>query len=100
MSSSPSSSFSSSGGDLAVELQHFRDIPLVVTISLGEGAVPLRELVSLSPGTVIRLNQAAGADLRVHVGDIAIGLGEVVIIEDTIGVRLTQMLSPTGEPIA
>ncbi|HEY8548645.1 MAG TPA: FliM/FliN family flagellar motor switch protein [Vicinamibacterales bacterium] len=76
---------------------HFRDVPVELQISLGTGAIPLRTLISLAPGSVVRLEQAAGADLTVSANGLTLAVGEVVIIEDTVGIRVTHLVSPTGE---
>jgi flagellar motor switch protein FliN/FliY len=97
MSSSPSSS--SSSVEAAAGQQHFRDVPLAIEVSLGHGAIPLRVLVALAPGVVVPLKASAGSDLQVRANGVLVAVGEVVIIEDTIGVRVTHVASLTGEPV-
>jgi len=75
----------------------FRDVPVVVEVLLGEGGMPLRQLVRLEPGVVLRLDSAAGADLIVRATGVPIAHGEVVIIEDSVAARVTQILTPSGE---
>jgi flagellar motor switch protein FliN/FliY len=98
MSSLPSSS--SSSAELTARQQHFRDVPLSLEVSLGQGAIPLRVLVGLTPGVVVPLAASAGSDLQVRANGVLVAVGEVVIIEDTIGVRVTHVASMTGEPVA
>jgi flagellar motor switch/type III secretory pathway protein FliN len=59
--------------------------------------MPLGQLVSLAPGTVLRLDSAAGADLVVRARGVPMALGEVVIIEDSVATRVTHVLTPNGE---
>ncbi|MFI5077573.1 MAG: FliM/FliN family flagellar motor switch protein, partial [Vicinamibacteria bacterium] len=73
MSSSPSSSSSR-----AVEMQDrtaFRDVPIMIEVLLGKGAMPVRQLVRLEPGVVLRLDSAAGADLVVRATGVPMALG-------------------------
>jgi flagellar motor switch/type III secretory pathway protein FliN len=75
----------------------FRDVPVVIEVLLGRGAMPLGQLVSLSPGVVVRLDQPAGADLMISATGVQLALGEVVIIEDSVATRVTHILTPNGE---
>ena len=75
----------------------FRDVPLVIEVLLGRGAMPLGQLVSLSPGVVVRLDQPAGADLMISATGVQLALGEVVIIEDSVATRVTHILTANGE---
>jgi flagellar motor switch protein FliN/FliY len=75
----------------------FRDVPVVIEVLLGKGGMPLRQLVRLEPGAVLRLDSAAGADLTVRATGVPVALGEVVIIEDSVAARVTHVLTPTGE---
>jgi flagellar motor switch protein FliN/FliY len=75
----------------------FRDVPVVLEVLLGKGGMPLRQLVRLEPGVVLRLDSAAGADLIVRATGVPIAQGEVVIIEDSVAARVTHVLTPTGE---
>lgn len=75
----------------------FRDVPVVIEVLLGRGAMPLGQLVSLSPGAVVRLDQPAGADLMISATGVQLALGEVVIIEDSVATRVTHILTANGE---
>ena len=75
----------------------FRDVPIVLEVLLGKGGMPIRQLVRLEPGVVLRLDSAAGADLVVRATGVSVALGEVVIIEDSVATRVTHVLTPSGE---
>ena len=75
----------------------FRDVPVVIEVLLGKGAMPVRQLLRLEPGVVLRLDSAAGADLVVRATGVPMALGEVVIIEDSVAARVTHVLTPSGE---
>jgi len=96
MSSLPNSS-SSKPAEMPVARTPFRDVPVVIEVLLGKGAMPIRQLVRLEPGVVLRLDSAAGADLTVRATGVAVALGEVVIIEDSVAARVTHVLSASGE---
>jgi flagellar motor switch protein FliN len=96
MSSLPNSS-SSSAAEAPPNRAAFRDVPIVLEVLLGKGGMPLRQLVRLEPGVVLRLDSAAGADLVVRATGVPMALGEVVIIEDSVAARVTHVLTPSGE---
>jgi len=75
----------------------FRDVPVMIEVLLGKGTMPLRQLVKLEPGVIVRLDSAAGADLVVRATGVSMALGEVVIIEDSVATRITHVLSVSGE---
>jgi flagellar motor switch protein FliN len=74
----------------------FRDVTCPVEVILGTGKLSLRNCLALERGSVVRLNQSAGEDLQIAVNSIRIAHGEVIIIDETIAVRITQLASPTG----
>jgi flagellar motor switch protein FliN/FliY len=97
MSYSPSSS---SSRPLDPARAAFRDVPVVIEVLLGKGTLPLRQLMRLESGMVLRLDSAAGADLIIRATGVALCLGEVVIIEDSVAARVTHVLTPNGEVAA
>src|SRR6185295_10563503 len=97
MSSSPNSSSSSETVNLSVELFGWlMDVPSPVDFVLGTTTVKVRDFAAFGPGAIVRLKQAAGADLEVHVGGVPVAAGEVVIIDENVGLRLSRVLSPSG----
>jgi flagellar motor switch protein FliN/FliY len=74
--------------------EHLQDVVCRVDVVLGTGTVSVRDCLALNAGSVIRLMQPAGADLQVQVNGIAIAQAEVVIMDDTTSVRLTEILAP------
>jgi flagellar motor switch protein FliN/FliY len=99
MFSSPSSS-SSSETNVAVDLGRLRDVVCNVDVVLGTGSITVRQCLSLKDGSIIRLEQAAGSDLQVVVNGVPVALGEVVIVEDSTAVRLTDILPPPSAAAA
>ena len=78
----------------------FRDVPVMIEVLLGKGGMPVRQLLRLEPGAVLRLDSAAGADLVVRATGVPLALGEVVIIEDSVAARVTHVLTPSGEAVS
>jgi flagellar motor switch protein FliN len=98
MSSSPSSLSSSSAvdaGEAEGGLSRFRGFLSVrcrVSVVLGTGTLTVRECLALAPQSVLRLAEVAGEDLTLQVGPVPVARGEVVIVEDSTGLRLNEIL--------
>lgn len=71
------------------------DIPLEVTVEIGRARIPLRDLLALTPGSVVELAKMAGEPLDVLVNGKPIARGEAVMVGDKFGVRLTDVISPS-----
>jgi flagellar motor switch protein FliN/FliY len=69
---------------------HFDDLPLEVAAELDRKTMPVREILEIENGTVIKMNRSAGENIDILVGGALIGFGEIVIIEDMMGVRITD----------
>ncbi len=74
----------------------FRDVVCPVEVVLGTGSLSLRRCLGLERGSVVRLQQSAGEDLVVSVRGVSIAQAEVVIIDETIAVRVTHLAGPIG----
>lgn len=78
-----------------VNLDLVLDIPVDVSLRVGSTDISIRDLVSLVEGSVIALDQDAGAPMDVLVNGTLIAHGEIVVIDDRFGVRLTDVVTPT-----
>jgi flagellar motor switch protein FliN/FliY len=74
----------------------FRDVSCPLDVVLGVGTISLRRCLALERGSVVRLHQSAGEDLQVMVNGVRIAHAEVVIIDETVAVRLTHFAGPIG----
>jgi len=72
------------------DIQPFEEVPLVVEVELDRRVLSMNEILELHPGSVIRMSRSAGENIDVLVGGSLIGFGETVIIEDTMGIRITD----------
>ena len=86
------------GGDTAkadVNLDLVLDIPVDVSLRVGSTDISIRDLVSLVEGSVVALDQDAGEPMDVLVNGTLIAHGEIVVVDNRFGVRLTDVVSPT-----
>lgn len=70
------------------------DVKMPVSIELGRTEMPISELLSLGPGSVVELNKLAGEPVDLLVNNRIIARGEVVVVDENFGVRITLLLSP------
>ena len=82
-----------SAGEVPRNFNLLLDIPLEVTVEIGRTRMTLRELLALSPGSVIELTKAADERLDVLVNGKPVARGEAVMVNDKFGVRLTEIVS-------
>jgi len=66
------------------------DIPVDVEVELDRKVMTVSEVLDLNTGSVIRMTRSAGENIDILVGGSLIGFGEIVIIEDAVGVRITD----------
>lgn len=74
------------------------DVEMNVTVELGRTTMPIRDLLSLQPGMVVEIDRAAGAPIDVLVNGRLIACGEVVVIDEEFGIRITEIVG-TGTPM-
>lgn len=75
---------------IAGRIAPLADVPLEVEIELASRIMTLRQLLELETGNVIRLPRSAGENIDIIIGGSLVGFGEIVIIEDSMGVRITD----------
>jgi flagellar motor switch protein FliN/FliY len=68
------------------------DVKVKVTVQLGSCQLPMREVLELAPGAVIQLNQQASDPVGLYVNDKLIAYGEVVVVEDSFGIKITELV--------
>ena len=68
------------------------DVKVKVTVQLGSCNLPMREVLELAPGTVIQLSQQASDPVGLYVNDKLIAYGEVVVVEDSFGIKITELI--------
>jgi flagellar motor switch protein FliN len=71
------------------------DIPLQLTVELGRAKITIRNLLQLTQGSVVELDGLAGAPMKVFVNGCLIAQGEVVVVDEKFGIRLTEIIAPS-----
>lgn len=78
------------GGGRSLDLLH--DVEMAVTVELGRTRMAVRELLALAPGSVVELDRAAGSPVDVLVNGKLIARGEVVVIDEEFGIRISEIV--------
>ncbi|HEY4582103.1 MAG TPA: flagellar motor switch protein FliN [Lysobacter sp.] len=81
------------GADLNLDV--ILDVNVTLSLEVGRARIPIRNLLQLNQGSVVELERAAGEPLDVYVNGTLIAQGEVVVVNDRFGVRLTDVVSPS-----
>ncbi|MFV1873235.1 MAG: flagellar motor switch protein FliN [Oleiphilus sp.] len=82
-------------GSMAPDLDVILDIPVTISMEVGNTSIPIRNLLQLNQGSVIELDRLAGEPLDVLINGTLIAHGEVVMVNEKFGIRLTDVVSPT-----
>ncbi len=82
-------------GPVEEKLELVMDIPVTLSVELGRTKIQIRELLQLAQGSVVDLDRLAGEPMDVLVNGFLIARGEVVLVNDKFGIRLTDIISPT-----
>ena len=72
------------------EIGHLADVPVDVDVELDRKTMTVREILLLDQGSVIKMVRSAGENIDIYVGGALLGSGEIVIIEEAVGVRITD----------
>jgi flagellar motor switch protein FliN/FliY len=78
----------------APDLNFILDIPLEVSVELGRAKIQISDLLQLGQGSVIELTKLAGEPLEILINQKLVARGEVVVINEKFGIRLTDIISP------
>ena len=76
-------------------LERLLDIPLVLSAQLGNTRMLIKDLLQLGPGSIVELDKLAGEPLEVLVNERLVARGEVVMVNEKFGIRLTDVISPS-----
>ena len=82
-------------GDTQNDIEFILDIPVQLTVELGRTKIAIKNLLQLAQGSVIELDGMAGEPMDVLVNGCLIAQGEVVVVNDKFGIRLTDIISPS-----
>lgn len=82
------------GANRELNLDVVLDIPVTLSIEVGRSRISIRNLLQLNQGSVVELDRATGEALDVYVNGTLIAHGEVVVVNEKFGIRLTDVISP------
>jgi flagellar motor switch protein FliN/FliY len=80
---------------LANDIDLILDIPVQLTVELGRTKIPIKSILQLAQGSVVELDGMAGEPMDVLVNGCLIAQGEVVVVNDKFGIRLTDIVTPS-----
>ena len=87
---------SGAGADIAKgDIDRVLDIPVQLTAELGHARITIKNLLQLSQGSVVELDGLAGEPMNVFINGYLIAQGEVVVVDDKFGIRLTDIITPS-----
>ena len=78
-----------------VNLNMLLDVPVTIAMEIGRSRITIRNLLQLNQGSVVELDRLAGEPLDVLVNGTLIAHGEVVVVNEKFGIRLTDVISPS-----
>lgn len=81
-------------GDEDFNLDVIMDVPVTISMEIGQTKISIRNLLQLNQGSVIELDRLAGEPLDVLINGTLIAHGEVVVVNEKFGIRLTDVISP------
>jgi len=88
--------FASSTGPVAAnDINMILDIPVQLTVELGRTRIPIKHILQLAQGSVVELDALAGEPMDVLVNGYLIAQGEVVVVNEKFGIRLTDIVTPS-----
>ena len=81
-------------GGATVAMDALRDVEMRISVEVGGTRIPIRDILELRSGSIVELDRLVGEPVDVLVNGHRFALGEVVVITDTFGVRITEILTP------
>ena len=72
------------------QVAHLADVPVEIEVELDRRLMSVREILNLQEGSVIRLDRSAGENIDILIGRALVAFGEIVILEEDMGVRITD----------
>ncbi len=85
----------SNSSKTAEDLEAVFDVPVRVSVVLGKTKMPISSLLAMDVGTVVELDRQVGEAIDIHVNDRLVARGEIVLVEDRLGVTMTEIIKTT-----
>ena len=84
------------GENIDTSMSLLMDVPLRVSVELGRISMTLQQVLELGRGSIIELERLAGEPVDILVNEKLIGRGEVVVVDEYFGVKITELIEPKG----
>ena len=81
--------------DQPANLEMLLDVPVNLSVELGSCQMPMRDVLQLNIGAVVQLDKVADAPVELYVNRKLVARGEVVVVEDRFGIKITELLGST-----
>jgi flagellar motor switch protein FliN/FliY len=72
------------------ETAHIQNIPIEINVEIDRRMMKIREILELQPGSIVEMRRSAGENIDIYIGKKLVGFGEIVIIENSMGIRITD----------
>ncbi|HBA53482.1 flagellar motor switch protein FliN [Syntrophorhabdus aromaticivorans] len=82
------------GKKFELNIDNLLDISVEVSVEIGRAKMSIGELLALSRGSIIELNRLAGESVDVYVNEKLLGKGEIVVVNERLGVRIMEIVNP------
>lgn len=76
------------------------DVPVTLTVELGSCQLPMRDVLQLATGSIVQLDKPAGTPVELRANSRLVARGEVVVVEDHLGIRITELAHGNSTPAA
>jgi flagellar motor switch protein FliN/FliY len=76
------------------------DLPVTLTVELGSCQLPMRDVLALAAGSIVQLDKLAGTPVELRANRKLVARGEVVLVEDHLGIRITELANASAQPAA
>ncbi|MBC8338304.1 MAG: flagellar motor switch protein FliN [Rhodospirillales bacterium] len=79
-------------GKPTTDMEALMDVEVEITAVLGTSMMPISQILKLGRGAVVELNRSVGEDIEVHANNRAVAKGEVIVVDDRLGVTMTEII--------
>jgi flagellar motor switch protein FliN/FliY len=84
--------------EVPANLDILLDVPVTLTVELGSCQLPMREVLQLAAGSIVQLDKPAGTPVELRANHKLVARGEVVVVEDHLGIRITELATSAAAP--
>ena len=81
--------------DTVTELDAFLEVSVEITAVLGTAMMPISQILKLGRGAVVELNRSVGEDIEIHANNRLVATGEVIVVDDRLGVNINDIIRLT-----